>query len=391
MRRAPSPAPGPGADRAPRRCGGAARAGLVAGLLVAVGAALPAALLAGEPAPRPRAALVAGAPLVPGAAALAVLRKKLESGYKLLDDPKLAGELETLDQERSPEQLVYDALREAIQRMRRLAMEEVQRTLQDAEPYLQQLPPTPAGRALLSATVARKAHVALILGDNATAAQELQRGLSADPDFALDQAQEPPTLVELFERVRGGLRTAAQGRLRVVTTPPGAMVVLAGRPLGRAPLEVRAPADTAVVIWAVQDGFQPRNVTARPAGTSGPQRTLSVEIRLDPLPPARQLRPLVDALREAAPRARPGAAQSLMKALGVEAVVVAQLGPGDRPQLSVYGAAPRFSGPPPLDLDLDLRAVTPPPRRAVPPWLWGVIGAVAGGAVVTGAILASPH
>src|SRR6185436_17569561 len=126
--------------------------------------------------------------------------------------------------------------REAIQRMRRLAMEEVQRTLQEAEPYLQQLQPTPAGRALLSATAARKAHVALLLGDNTAAIEALQRGLSADPYFTLDQAQEPPTLVELFEGVRAGLKTATPGRLRVVSDPPGATVVIGGRPLGRAPL-----------------------------------------------------------------------------------------------------------------------------------------------------------
>src|SRR5262249_7306193 len=149
-------------------------------------------------------------------------------------------------------------------------------------------------------------------------------------------------------------RAAPPGRLRVVSSPPGAMVVVAGRPVGRAPLEVRVPAEAAVVLWAVQDGYQSRNVTARAGPPAG--RVLSVEIRLAPLRAAQQRRPFVDALRDGTPRARPGAARALIQALGVDAVVVAQLGPAERPRLSVYGAAPRFPGPLPLDLDLVLAA-----------------------------------
>src|SRR5262249_15994885 len=155
------------------------------------------------------------------------------------------------------------------------------------------------------------------------------------------------------EKVRAGLKAAPPGRLRVTSSPPGAMVVMGGRPVGRAPLEVRVPAEAAVVLWAVQDGYQTRNVTAR-AGPPAAGRVLSVGIRLDPMPAAQQRRPLVDALRGATARARPGAARALIQALGVDAVVVAQLGPGERPRLSLYGAPPRFPGLPPQDLDLVL-------------------------------------
>lgn len=335
----------------------------------------------------PRAALVAGSPLPPTAAMLSVLHNKLAAGYHLLEDPAMVRELESLERERTPEQLVHEALREALQRMRRLALEDVLRTLQEAEPHLQQLPPTPSGRALLAAVAARRAHVALVLGETAQATEAMQRALSAEPDLSLDQAQEPPTLVELLERVRSGLREAPPARLRITTDPPGALIVLGGRPLGHAPLLVPVPADTAVVVWAVQDGYHTRNVTVRAAAGEHP---LSVEIRLDPLPRTQQLRPLIDALRGASPRTRSDAAKALIPALGVDAVVLVQRGPGERPRLEIFGAPPRFAAGVPDGLELRMPPAPPPPRRRVPPWLFGVAGAVLGAGIATGVFLAVP-
>jgi hypothetical protein len=316
-----------------------------------------------------------------------VLRRQLSAGYLLLDEPALRKELEGLPRDHSPEAIVADALKDAMQRMRRLALEEVQRTLDEAEPHVRQLPPTPAGRALLCTVAARRAHVANLLGENAQAAEILRTCLSADPDFSLDQAREPPPLIELLERVRAEMKAAPTARIRVTTKPPGATVVYGGVPLGRAPQVVSVPADTTVVLWAVLDGHLSRNAKARTGRTSGGD-LLSIEVQLDPISPAQRARPLIQALREAAPAARPAIASALCRALEVEAVVLAQVGPGPGPRLLVYGAPPRFAGPGvPAGLDLMHMTPAPRPRRGVPPWLYGLIGAAVGGAVTAGLIL----
>jgi hypothetical protein len=314
-----------------------------------------------------------------------VLHRKLGAGYVMLEDPDLRKELLGLTRERSPEEQVGEALRDAIERMRRLALEEVQRILDEAEPYVQQLPPTPGGRALFCAVALRRAHVALLRGDTTAAEGEIQRGLSADPDFTLDQAQEPPTLVELFDRVRDGIREAPAIPLNVTTKPAGATVVLGGTPRGVAPVQVNVPAQATVTVWAVRDGYRPRNVTTRAEkGATG--GTLSVQIQLDALPRAQQARPLLDALRGTGPAARPSTAATLARFLGVDAILLTQLGPNARPRIEVYGAPPQWSSPVPEGLDL---IFLPPPRtqgRKLPPWAWALIGGGIG-AVVTGVIV----
>lgn len=332
-------------------------------------------------APLPRAALVVGSPLPPGPAALALIRKKLAAGYAVLDDDATRKELEVLDRERSPELLVNEFLLEAMQRMRRLAWDEVQRTLDEAEPHVQLLPPTPGGRALLCAMAVRRAHIALLRGDSTAAALALQRGLSADPDFVLDPAQEPPPLVDLFERVREEIRKAPPARLTVVTHPKGATVVLAGVPRGPAPLELTVPAGMAVTIWAIRDGYQPRNVMVGPEG----QPARSVEVRLDPWPPLFETRPLVDEIRLGG-GVRQTAAQMLARSLGVQSIVLAQVGLGGTPQLNIFGEAPRWPAPP---TGLQIFLEEPPKKpRTIPRWVFVLTGLCVG-AVVTGVILGS--
>jgi hypothetical protein len=350
--------------------------------LVASGAALGA-----EPEPLPRAALVSGSPVPPSPAGLAVLHQKLGTGYRLVEDPVLRRELEVLDHGPSAEQIVADVLKDALQRMRRLALEEVQRVLEEAEPHVRRLPPTPGGRALLCTVAIRRAHVALLLGDTATATEAIQRGLSAAPDFTLDQALEPPPLVELFERVRKAIHDAPRARLRVRSVPPGALVVMGETPLGRAPLQIEVPADTAVTLFAVQDGHSPRNVTAKADATA--DASLSVDINLEAQPETQGLRPLLEALRTM-PEAREHTARALARILRVDAVILAQAGLRGRPDLLIYGAPPRWPAlsQVPGSLDITVLPLSPGRKRhLLPPWLWGVLGAAAGAALTTGIIL----
>lgn len=334
----------------------------------------------------PRAALISAAPLQPSPAALSVTRRRLGAGYLLLEGP-LVKELETLDREPTAERLVQDLLRDAVQKMRRLALPEVQRVLNEAEPYVQQLPPTASGRALLCAVAVRKAHVALLQNEGATAAAELSRTLSADPDFTLDQAQEPPPLLALFEQVRAVRAKAPTVGLRIETVPAGAQVVLSAAPRGAAPLEVAERAGRAVV-FAVMPGYLPRNVSVtlepQPPGAA----PLSVQIQLERAPRTQALRPLLDALREApAVPARAAVAQALVGELGVETVILAQAGAGGRLSLWAYGAGPAPAlGSTGLPFDL---VVYPAPlvRRGPRPWVTGLLGAAAGllvGGIVAG-------
>lgn len=338
-------------------------------------------------APAPRAALIVGAPLPPSPAALSVTRGRLADAYRLSDDAALTRELESLDRDPTPERLVQDALRDAQQRMRRLALTEVQRVLADAEPQVQRLPPSQSGRALLIAVAVRKAQVALLQSDTAAAEAELSRALSVDPDFSLDQAQEAPPLLLLFEKVRTERGRAGSAALRVETTPPGAQVVLRGLSRGPAPMQVVETAGPAVV-WAVLDGHQPRNVTV--VLTPNATTPLSVQIQLERTPKATEARPLVEALREAPPSLRPEIARPLLPLLNVDAIILAQAGAGGRPSLWAYGAPPAASltGP---GLPFDITFTRPPtaPRR-VRPFTIAALAASAGlvvGGVLTGVLV----
>lgn len=330
--------------------------------------------------------MVVGSQLPPALPVLAVVRRKLSSGYVLIEDADLQKEMEGLERVRNPEEQVADALRDAIERMRRLALEDVQRVLDEAEPYVQQLPPTPAGRSLFCAVALRRAHIALLRGDTTAAESEIQRGLSADPDFTLDQAQEPPTLVELFDRVRAGIKRAPPIKLTVTTKPQGAIVVISGSPRGVAPIELSVPSRVALTIWAVQEGYLPRNVTAKAGAERDVKgQTLSVQLQLDPVPRAQQARPLLDALRGTGSASRSSTAGTLARFLQVDAILLTQLGPNGRPRVNVYGEAPKWpsSTVTPLGLELIMDMPRSKIGHALPPWTWALIGGGIG-ALVTG-------
>lgn len=330
----------------------------------------------------PRAVLVAGAPLPPSAPVFTVLHRKLQGRYALLEDPTLMKRLEVLEAPPSPERIVAEALRESLERMRRLALEEVQRTLDAAEPYVQQLPPTPDGRALLGAVCVRKAHVALLQNDLPAAETAIQRGLSADPEMTLDQAQEPPTLIELLGKVRAGLREAQRVPVRVEIQPPGATVVLAGRPQGPAPLLLSLPRGATATVWGLRPGFAPRNVSV-PVAAGGKPAT--VQLQLWPQGREAQLFPLLQALRWTAPASRPAAARTLAEFLRVDAVVLAESGAAGKTVLRVYGRPPSPT-PVPDDLVWDLGAARASSGPAVPAWVMSLAGGLAAGALIGGAV-----
>jgi hypothetical protein len=91
--------------------------------------------------------------------------------------------------------------------------------------------------ALAEAAVLR-AMVRLALGDGADAEESLRAAASWARDLGLDAERTPPPVRDLWDAMRREARIGAPASRAITSTPPGAQVLLDGRPVGSTPVTI---------------------------------------------------------------------------------------------------------------------------------------------------------
>lgn len=146
-------------------------------------------------------------------------------------------------------------------RARLRALVEVERLLAEARAHAGRLDEGPALAALERARRLAEEHadvpgasrwlaevelasglVAAQAGQNALAEQGFRRAASLDPDRVVRAAEAAPAVANRAQELARAVATAPESLVVIEADVPGAVVELAGRELGRAPVELRAPA-----------------------------------------------------------------------------------------------------------------------------------------------------
>jgi hypothetical protein len=142
----------------------------------------------------------------------------------------------------------------------------------------------PLLETLTESTDLRDAHFFLglnymALGREEEAKSQFGAAVKQDPDFVPPASLYSPDIVAAYEEVRRDL----VGRIRVVSEPAGAQVSLAGRPLGRTPLESAVPAGE-YMIGAKLEGHAPVERVVQVRAGEETEITLSLRGVAEPEP-----------------------------------------------------------------------------------------------------------
>jgi hypothetical protein len=142
----------------------------------------------------------------------------------------------------------------------------------------------PLLETLTEATDLRDAHFFLglnymALGREDEARSQFGSAVKQDPDFVPPASLYSPDIVTAYEEVRREL----VGRIRVVSEPAGAQVSLAGKPLGRAPIESAVPAGE-YMIGAELEGHAPVQRPVQVRAGEETEITLSLPSVAEPEP-----------------------------------------------------------------------------------------------------------
>lgn len=302
------------------------------------------------------AILVASQPQ-PDPAGLAAVRQQLAARCRFDEPAPLRAVLEGFERPPSPEERAREALARGHARMRRFDAAGVLQALADARGAAAAAPPTVEGRQLFVQIALQEAELDAISGRDAAAQVRAMRlALAADPDLTLDEARASPAMAQLLKRARAELAAAPRVAVRIESQPPGAAVWASGW-RGETPVVVELPAGPSLV-WLARAGYVGRALTVE--GAEGAR----VSSALEPLSDAEQLRPLVDAVRQAPADRRREAVLAVGASLALDAVVIVE--PGVKAP-AIVEVAPALAAAPPAAV-VAAAAGAPSPTRAQRPW-----------------------
>jgi hypothetical protein len=259
--------------------------------------------------------------------------------------------------------------------------------LSEADAAAETLPPGAEGQLVAIELLLQEAATALLEHDADAARRAAWQALSIDPNLTPDARRYPPPVVKLVEKAKVTRARAPAGGLRILSTPEGSTVWVAGVARGTTPMELTGVASGPIALWVVGDGQSPRFVKAE-AAPDGP----ALAVTLRPLDPTLRLQPLVEAIRREGGEGRQSAALSLAATLEVDDVIVL-----DDPTAEPTVFSHR---PPRLPVALvpvpapapALPPVAPPPVEVerpwyARPWVWGVGAGVVAAGVATAVVI----
>lgn len=149
---------------------------------------------------------------------------------------------------------VRDQVDEGWRAYLRVAIEVAAQRLASARTEAEPLVALPGGAELYADAALRLGAVLGHLGRAAESRAILQLALALDPDRPITLAEFSPDVVALVDQARASPRTMQ--KLRVTTSPPGAIVAIDGKEVGRSPIELDVSRGQHVVVARAQ-GHRP--------------------------------------------------------------------------------------------------------------------------------------
>jgi hypothetical protein len=316
-------------------------------LLLAAEGAAPAAWAAADQEPAPSLLLKYVAPSVADDSARdrlgplpGLLRKELDvrwvappaAGPPPPDPARLFPEPDDSSLER-----ISFTMAKVLRRMERMETKEAAALLREAESEARKFRVGEATRPLFSEIFLRRGQIHLWEGDRGKAGEWFARARALRPGFTPDPGLFSPAFLEAW--ARAGERPAPEAELLVQSIPPGASVLLDGKPAGTTPGRFKVPSVGPVRVRIALPGYQ----AAETAGQWLPGDSERIEVVLvrdriatlgDLLaasPEGKGIGPLLSELAEGAGAAR------------VALLVLAS--PGGEPVLRVYASGDRHPEP----------------------------------------------
>jgi hypothetical protein len=161
-------------------------------------------------------------------------------------------------------------VRDAKQKLDELDLAEATKLLKAAlttyEKYLHRLAQKPQPVAPIVQALTLLAAARFIDGDTEGAREALRRAKSLDPDLAYDAKLFPPKMRRIFTEVKLLLDELGKGSLAVQSDPPGAEVLLNGKPVGLAPVAIPSCGSGANYLTFLAPGFVPTTVQVEVTG-----------------------------------------------------------------------------------------------------------------------------